>query len=136
MRLYLKLSWFNTGVGTQKYQACIWYEQCKAMQNIKRDRVERERFKRKYKDMFRGSSHYSTSPPSHRRISIMSTQDLLQRDFYWGITTQHKDYTTHLSTQSPPHKREGTSLAQSKEEIKPGDSKITNSLLMISKNHK
>jgi len=30
--------------------------------------------------MFRGSSHCSTSPPLHRRIFTMSTQDLPQRE--------------------------------------------------------
>ena len=40
------------------------------MQDIKRDRVERERSKRKHKDMFRGSSYCSTSPPSGEIATI------------------------------------------------------------------
>jgi len=37
--------------------------------------------KRKHKDMFRGSSHCSTSWPSHRSIStISSTQDFPHRE--------------------------------------------------------
>ena len=35
--------------------------------------------------MFRGSSHCSTSLPSHRRISTMSSQDLSQRNLHRGI---------------------------------------------------
>ena len=67
------------------------------MQDIKRDRVERQLIKCKYRDMLRGSSHYSTSPPSYRRISTMSTQDLPQRALHRGITTQHLEYITLLS---------------------------------------
>jgi len=31
-------------------------------------------------------NHCSTSPPSHRRISTMSTKDLPQKDLRWEIT--------------------------------------------------
>ena len=59
--------------------------------------------------MFRGSSHCSTSLPSHKRISTMSTQNLPQKDLHRGITTLYWEYTTPLSntntsTQEARHK--------------------------------
>ena len=48
--------------------------------------------------MFRGSSYCSTSPPSHRKISTMSTQDLPQRDLHQRITTLYLECTTPLSS--------------------------------------
>ena len=35
------------------------------------EKVKRKKIKRKHKDMFRGSRHYSMSPPSHRKISTI-----------------------------------------------------------------
>ena len=37
-------------------------------------------------------------PCLHTEGSTMSTQDLPQRDLHWEITTQHREYTTPLST--------------------------------------
>ena len=34
-----------------------------------------------------------------------ATHDLPQRDLYWGITTQHREYTTPLSNTKALHKR-------------------------------
>ena len=64
--------------------------------------------------MFRDSSHCSTSPPSHRRIStITSTQDFPQKEpplRIWVIQTLK--YTTPLSKQ-PLYKRQGTTTITS-----------------------
>ena len=87
--------------------------------------------------MFRDSSHCFTSPPSHRRISTTSTQDLPQRDLHRGITTQHREYTTPLSQHKHLYTRgKVQSLVQSKKEIKLSGPMITNSLLVILKDHK
>ena len=76
-------------------------KQCK----IYRERVERLWIKRKHRDMFWGSSHYSTSSPSHRRISTIH-----YRIFHTGTSTEELQLNIGvqllLSTQSPLHKRE------------------------------
>ena len=68
------------------------------MQDI-RERVQRQWINRKHRDMFRGSSHCSTSLPSHRRIfTISSTQDFPHREpplRIWVIQT----WSTQLLSQ-------------------------------------
>ena len=88
------------------------------MQDIKRDRVERQWIKRKYQDMFRDLSHCSTFPPSHRRIFNTSTRDL-----HKGTSTKELQLNTGSTqllslTQTPLHKREGTKLSKKKRENK------------------
>ena len=106
------------------------------MQVIKRvESWEIERSKRKHKDMFRGSSHRSTSPPSHRRISIMSTKNLHKE-------TSTEEYNlqigstqlqlSHTSTQEGRHKGKH----KAKKKIQVGDPMIINKNLVISKDHK
>ena len=77
--------------------------------------------------MFRSSSHYSTSPLSHRRISTMSTGPSIKRP-----TLKNYDLTLGVHNSSLKHsllhKRWTLSQAQSKEEIKFSDPMITNSL--------
>jgi len=80
----MKLSWFNTSMGTHKqYQAymiwTIWINT-----RYKKERVKRQWIKCKHRDMFRGSNHCSTSPPSHRRIfTNASTQDFSHKNLQW-----------------------------------------------------
>jgi len=54
-----------------------------------KDKVERERSKRKHKNMFWDSSHCSTSPPSHRRISTSP-----YRIFHKGTSTEKLPLST------------------------------------------
>ena len=58
--------------------------------------------------MFRGSSHCSTSLPSHRRIFTMSIQDLPQRDLHQGIITYTSSTLLLSRIQSPLHRGIGT----------------------------
>ena len=81
--------------------------QCKVN---KRERVKRQWINHKHKDMFRGSSHCSTSPLSHRMIStISSTQDFPHREpplRIWVIkfrSTQLLSPTNTISTQEERH---------------------------------
>ena len=64
--------------------------------------------------MFRGSSHCSTSPPSHKRIfTISSTQDFPHREpplRIWVI--QLLEYTTPLSNTNNLYTRLGTKPTQ------------------------
>ena len=71
--------------------------------------------------MLRDASHCSTSPPSHKRIFTMSTQDLPQGTSTKNLINTNLEYTTPLSntttstqearhkakTQSPLRKRDG-----------------------------
>ena len=84
--------------------------------------------KHKHGDVFGGSSHCSTFPPSHRRNSTMSTKDLPQRELHREITTQHLEYTTPLSN-TITSTREGRHKAKAKKKcLQLGDPIITNSL--------
>ena len=69
------------------------------MQDI-RERVQRQWINHKHRDIFRGSIHCSTSPPSHRRISTISSTKGLPTQ---GTSTEdlgntNLEYTTPLST--------------------------------------
>ena len=83
------------------------------MQDIKERESKGQWIKRKHQDIFRGSNHCSTSPPSHRRISTKaSTQDFPHREpplRIWVIQTQstqlHSQTTTSTKRQdTKPHK--------------------------------
>ena len=75
-----------------------------------RERVKRQWIKRKQQDMFRGSSHCSTFPPSHRRIFTKSyTQDFPHRESplrIWVI--QIGSIQLLFQPIQPLHKRQGT----------------------------
>ena len=75
-----------------------------------RERVKRQWINRKQQDMFRGSNHCSTSPPSHRRIfTISSTQDFPHREPPLRIQANITRSTQLLSqTIQPLHKRQDT----------------------------
>ena len=98
-------------------------------------RVREKRSKRKKEDMFGSSSHYSMSPPSHREIFTMFTHDLPQRDLHRGITTQHLDYTTPLS-KIIISIQEGRHKAKAKKNVYNLVILLSQTLLMISKDHK
>ena len=95
------------------------------MQDIKRvESWEIDRTKHKYENMFRGSSHCSTFPPSHRKISTMFTKNLPQRNLHWGITT-YKQGVHNSNSHIPLHKRVGT---KSREKYHLVITKITNNI--------
>ena len=81
------------------------------MQDIKR--VLRERSKRKHQDMFWGSSHHSTSPSSHRKISTIHYKILHKGTSAEELQLTKQEVTT--STLTPLHKRKAQpSTKQSK----------------------
>ena len=87
------------------------------MRERERERVQRQWIKHKHQDMFRGSSHCSTFPPSHRRIfTISSTQDFPHREpplRIWTNTirsTQLLSPTNTTSTQEARHNNNHLSL--------------------------
>ena len=102
--LNYELKCFSSSLDWTQVWAHKQYQACMDMNNNNnaryKERVERERFKPKYKDIFRDLSHCSTSPPSHRIIFTMSTKDLPQRDLHRGITTyQPRVYNSNSLTQ-------------------------------------
>ena len=112
--LNYELRCFNSSLGWilvwahKLYQACIKMSKNSNARYKESWELEVERSKRKHKDMFRGSSHCSTSPPSHRMISTMSIEDLPQRDLHWEIYNLQIRSThlelSHTSTQEGTHK--------------------------------
>ena len=90
------------------------------MQDIKERERQRQWINRKHKDMFQGSSHYSTSPPSHRKISTISstqetsTEDLGQLRLGVHNSSLQPNTTSHRGNAqlSTPLHLEGQALSQ------------------------
>ena len=84
---------------TQSTQTCIWMSNMNdARHNIK-ERVRESGLNANTEICFEVRAHSSTSPPSHRRISInSSTQDFPHREPPPRIWDNYNlEYTTHLS---------------------------------------
>ena len=109
---------------TQSNQACIYDMTIRCNARCKRE-SKRKWIKHKHRDMFRGSSHCSTSPASHRRIFIIaSTQDFSHREpplRIWANTTRstqllsptNTTYTLRgMAQQLSPLHLEGWALSQ------------------------
>jgi len=77
----------------------------KSNARYKEMRVERKKIKRKHKDIFWGSSYCSTSLPSHRRISTMSTKGPPPKNYKYKSGVHN---STLSKTQSPLHKKKDT----------------------------
>jgi len=132
----MKLSWLSTSEAhTNNTNIYMIWQYDAMLKVIERERVRDNESIANTSNLFRGSSHCSTSPPSHRRIStISSTQDFPHREpplRIWVNTTgstqllsqlqtpplhleaRHKATQTpplhlearHKATQTPPHTR-------------------------------
>ena len=107
--LNYELNCFNSSLGSIQMWAHKQYQAYMDMSNNNnakyKERVERERFKRKYKDMFRGSSHCS-SPLLHTEGFQLST---IRSSTKWPPLRNYNKLGVYNSTSlTPLHKRVGT----------------------------
>ena len=95
----MKLSWFNTSMGTQSNQACIWYNN---MINAQSKERESQWNKRKQQDLFRGSSTQLYVPTFTQKDSTnLSTQDSHTGNLHWGFGGNTITGSTQLLSLQP-----------------------------------